>query len=172
MTGAKAAPASTLEPAAFEAEDGSVAAGTKSEILVVASNPVRRDELATLLATEARVRAVDPSGLQDEALLLDAPVAAVVLDGSDPEELERLLPIRELPAGRAMVLLAEKVCDDALEEAIHRLEPLQVLSSPVQAPSLRLAIRRALPSPTPKPTTVFPFSNRRAEETNGAKMSG
>ena len=40
-------------------------------------------------ATRFGVRAVDPEGLRQKALLLDLSVAAVVLEGSDPAELEQ-----------------------------------------------------------------------------------
>ncbi len=56
-----------------------------------------------------------------------------------------MLPICELPAGRARVLVTRDLSDGLLEDAIRRLNPAAVLKAPVQAPALRLAVRRALP---------------------------
>ena len=55
------------------------------------------------------------------------------------------MPIRDLPAGRSLVLVSRDLSDGLLEDAIRRLEPVQVLGAPFQAPALRLAVRRALP---------------------------
>jgi DNA-binding NtrC family response regulator len=121
----------------------------KLEILVVASEEAEREELAAALRPLFRVQSLHPSALAQRAPLVDASAALAVLNGAEPGALEALLPVRELFAGRGLVLVVRDVEDALLDEVIPRLDPVQILTHPAPAPALLLAIRRALPADAP-----------------------
>jgi two-component system response regulator HupR/HoxA len=121
----------------------------KLEILVVASEEAEREELAAVLRPLFRVQSLHPSALAQRAPLVDASAALAVLNGAEPGALEALLPVRELFAGRGLVLVVRDVEDALLDEVIPRLDPVQILTHPTPAPALLLAIRRALPADAP-----------------------
>jgi len=116
------------------------------EILAVASAPADGRALAEALEPLGRVRVVRPEDFGRLAALLDCAAAVALLEGGDRQSLDALMPLCELPAARAIVLVVRKVGDVQMEEAIRRLDPLQVLEDPVPAPALRLAVRRGLPA--------------------------
>ena len=115
------------------------------EILVVAPRPDEQRLLASALGSLVRPRTLVPSDLTRSAALLDAVAAVAWIDRASPGSLEGMLPICDLPAGRALVLVTRDLSDGLLEDAIRRLNPVAVLKAPVQAPALRLAVHRALP---------------------------
>ena len=118
---------------------------TKVEILVVASQEDERRALAEVLEPPFRVEALAPSALAAHGPLVDKAAAIASLNGAEPRAVESLQPIRELFAGRSLILLARNADEELLEEAIARLDPFQVLTEPVSAPALRLAVLRSLP---------------------------
>ena len=122
---------------------------TKVEILVVASQEDERRALAEVLEPPFHVEALAPSALAAHGPLVDKAAAIASLDGAEPRAVESLLPIRELFAGRSLILLARNAEEELLEEAIARLDPFQMLTQPVSAPALRLAVLRSLPAEGP-----------------------
>ncbi|TDJ08355.1 MAG: AAA family ATPase [Deltaproteobacteria bacterium] len=122
---------------------------TKVEILVVASQEDERRALAEVLEPPFHVEALAPSALVAHGPLVDKAAAIASLDGAEPRAVESLLPIRELFAGRSLILLARNAEEELLEEAIARLDPFQMLTQPVSAPALRLAVLRSLPAEGP-----------------------
>ncbi|MCZ6713561.1 MAG: sigma 54-interacting transcriptional regulator [Deltaproteobacteria bacterium] len=122
---------------------------TKVEILVVASQEDERRALAEVLEPPFHVEALAPSALAAHGPLVDKAAAIASLNGAEPRAVERLLPIRELFAGRSLILLARNAEEELLEEAIARLDPFQMLTQPVSAPALRLAVLRSLPAEGP-----------------------
>ena len=122
---------------------------SKAEVLVIASEEHERSELSAALKHHFRVRAVPPVALAQPAPLVDASAAVVLLNGAQLGALEMLLPIRELQAGRGLILLVQDIEENLLEEAICRLDPCQALTHPTPPVALRLAIRRALPANLP-----------------------
>jgi len=120
------------------------------EVLAVAPSASERRLLAAALETLARVRCVEPSGLAKQAPLANAAAAVAILDGTDPRALEALLPLRELPAGRAVILIVRDPLEELIEEAIRSLGPQQVLTEPVPVAALRLAVGRVLPVVDPR----------------------
>ncbi len=122
---------------------------SKVEILVIASEEEERRALAGALQPPFRVQALPPSALTDHAPLVDTAAAIASLNAAEPGAIESLLPIRELFAGRALILLVRNAEENQLEEAIARLDPFQVLMHPVAAPALRLSVLRALPAEGP-----------------------
>ena len=115
------------------------------EILVVAPRPDEQYLLASALGTLAETRTLAPPDLTRNAALLDAVAAVAWIERASPGSLDSLMPIRDLPAGRALVLVARGLSDGLLEDAIRRLKPVTVLSAPVQPPALRLAVQQVLP---------------------------
>lgn len=122
---------------------------TKVEILVVASQEDERRALAEVLEPPFHVEALAPSALAAHGPLVDKAAAIASLNGAEPRAVESLLPIRELFAGRSLILLARNAEEELLEEAIARLDPFQMLTQPVSAPALRLAVLRSLPAEGP-----------------------
>lgn len=122
---------------------------TKVEVLVVASQEDELRELTAALQPPFHVQALLPSALVDHAPLVDKAAAIAVLNAAEPGAIDRLLPIRELFAGRALILIVRNAEEAQLEEAISRLAPIQVLMHPAPAPALRLAVLRALPPEGP-----------------------
>ena len=118
----------------------------KVEILVVASQEGERCALTEALQPPFRVEALPPSALAEHAPLVDKAAAIASLNGAEPGAIESLLPIRELFAGRKVILLASNADEMLLEEAIARLDPFQILTQPVSASALRLAVLRSLPA--------------------------
>ncbi len=119
------------------------------EILVVAPRPDEQRLLASSLGTLVETRTLAPSDLTRSAALLDAVAAVAWIERASPGSLDAILPICELPAGRALVLVTRDLSDGLLEDAIRRLGPVAVLKAPVQPPALRLAVERALPCEAP-----------------------
>ena len=113
-------------------------------VLAVARDARQQQAIAAGLVPEYAVRPVLPSELAERGPLVDAHAAIVVLaPGQDPEE---LAPIRDLPAGRALILLTDVEDGDVLEAAVERLRPQAVLPAGPPAVALRLALRSGLPS--------------------------
>ena len=121
----------------------------KVEILVVASQEDERRTLAEALEPPFHVEALAPAALAAHGPLVDKAAAIASLDGAEPRAVESLLPIRELFAGRSLILLARNAEEGLLEDAIARLDPFQVLTQPVSTPALRLAVLRSLPAEGP-----------------------
>ncbi len=119
------------------------------EILVVAPRPDEQRLLASALGSLVETRTLAPSDLSRSAALLDAVAAVAWIERASPGSLDAILPICELPAGRALVLVTRDLSDGLLEDAIRRLGPVAVLKAPVQPPALRLAVERALPCEAP-----------------------
>jgi len=116
-------------------------------VLAVAADEREQKGLAARLVPEFAVRLVAPDALGARGPLVDAHAAVVLLD---PEgELEELAPIRELPAGRALVLLAADGDEERLQRAIEALRPQAVLGADAPGAALRLALRNALPGENP-----------------------
>jgi len=113
-------------------------------ILAVASDERRQQSIAARLAPEFAVRPVAAEALSAAGAWVDAHGAAVWLEpGRDPRD---LVALRELPAGRALVLLMEDDDTDRLERAIETLRPRAVHAADAPAIALRLSLRNALPA--------------------------
>jgi len=114
--------------------------------LVLAVAPEQRDqrELAARLAPEFAVLPVAPRALGQRGPLVDAHAAVVRLaPGADPGD---LAAIRELPAGRALILLTRSRDEAELLRAIETLRPQAVLGEDAPAVVLQLALRNVLPA--------------------------
>jgi transcriptional regulator with PAS, ATPase and Fis domain len=130
------------------AESGVATTGSRrAGVLAVAAEPAARRELAAALACEAAVQEVDPVRLGRVGEWVDAAAAVLLLQPALREE--DLARLRELPAGRALVLLTPELPEDALEAVITRLRPALVLPHPTPPSALRLALRSVLPIPPP-----------------------
>ncbi len=109
------------------------------EILVVAPRTDEQLLLVSALGGMVQARTASPADLTRTAGFLDAVAAVAWVERASPGSVDALMPIRDLPAGRALVLVSRDLSDGLLEDAIRRLDPVQVLSAPVQAPALRLS---------------------------------
>jgi DNA-binding NtrC family response regulator len=113
-------------------------------ILAVACDERRLQSVAARLTPEFAVRPATVQSLAGPGAWVDAHGAVVWLEpGRDPHELAAL---RELPAGRALVLLMEDTAAEPLEQAIETLRPRAVHAADAPAAALRLALRNALPA--------------------------
>jgi transcriptional regulator with PAS, ATPase and Fis domain len=89
---------------------------------------------------------VDPASLHDLARFVDAAGAFLVLDGSDTAEtIEACAALAQVSAGQTLILVLDNVEGDLLEDALHRLSPLQVLQHPVSDALLDWALASAGP---------------------------
>jgi transcriptional regulator with PAS, ATPase and Fis domain len=121
-----------------------VTPATEGEILAIASDEKERRRLAFELSSLGPVRPVLPSGLQRRESVVEAAAAVAILDGETPDALEDLLPLRELPVGRRLVIVIGDVDDAILERAIEVLTPLHLVARSMPGGALRFAVRRAL----------------------------
>jgi len=113
-------------------------------VLAVAGDERRQQEIAARLVPEFAVRPAEPDELGGAGPWVDAHAAVVRLDtGDDPRDVAAL---RELPAGRAVVLLSDGADAETLELAIEALRPQAVLGLEPPAAALKLALRKALPA--------------------------
>ncbi|MBW2314766.1 MAG: sigma 54-interacting transcriptional regulator [Deltaproteobacteria bacterium] len=113
-------------------------------ILAVAPDERRQQAIAARLAPEFAVRPASSADLGGADSWVDAHGAVVWLEpGHDARELSAL---RDLPAGRALILLMEDEDEDRLDLAIETLRPQTVLSTDAPAAALRLSLGNALPS--------------------------
>ncbi len=113
-------------------------------VLAVATEPRRQQAIAAALVPEFAVRPVAPEALGTRGPLVDAHAAVVQLDpGQDARD---LVALRDLPAGRAIILLSEGTDEAALEFAIEELRPHAVLAADPAPAALRLALRNGLPT--------------------------
>jgi len=113
-------------------------------VLAVASEERQQQAIAARLVPEFAVRPLSPDALGARGPLVDAHAAVVQL--APGQDAHATAAIRDLPAGRALVLLCEGHDPAALAAAIEALHPRVVLSPDAPAAALRLALRNALPS--------------------------
>jgi transcriptional regulator with PAS, ATPase and Fis domain len=114
--------------------------------LVLAREPrVRR-------AYERSIGAIRPSlgvpleALDDVARFVDAAGALLLLDGGDTAAtVDASTALAQVPAGQKLILVLDGVEGDALEDALHRLAPHQVLQHPVRGELLRWALAGVAP---------------------------
>jgi len=119
-------------------------APSRALILAVAGDERRRQSIAARLAPEFAVRPVAAGALAEPGAWVDAHGAVVWLEpGHDPHD---LIALRDLPAGRALVLLSEDADPGRLDAAIETLRPRAVHAADAPAVALRLTLRNALPA--------------------------
>ncbi len=126
--------------------------GQKPRGLVLAISRAERPraDIAAAVTPEFAVRPVAPDQLDTRGPLVDAHMAVAVLAEGDPEDyFERLAALRDLPAGRALLLCVDGLDDAAVASAIEALRPVAVLPIGTPASALRLALRNALPTEEP-----------------------
>ncbi len=118
-------------------------------ILAVAREDAARREIGDALGSSYAVREAAPEALSELAPWVDAVAGVCVVSGS-PEESAWLGRLRELRAGRALVLLADpQLPDDVLEQRIGQARPQAVLAWPPRRAALRHALAQAVDSDQP-----------------------
>ena len=114
-------------------------------VLAVSRAEEFRRRAAEALEPEFAVYPAAPRELDAAGPLLDAAACVVELDGP----VEDLEPILSLPAGRCVTLVADPRDAVAVEAALQKLAPAQVLSWPANRAMLLYAVRRSLPPGSP-----------------------
>ena len=113
-------------------------------ILAVAADERSQQSIAARLVPDFAVRPVAPDALSTRGPLVAAHAAVVLLEaGSD---LEALAALRDLPAGRGLILLSSDADEARLELAIEALRPSAILAADAPAAAMRLTVRNVLPS--------------------------
>ncbi len=115
------------------------------ELLVVAEEASERRSIAAALGDGFALRLLPPSALRSTAASIDVACAIALLDTRRPEtELEALAPLRDLAAGRALILLVAGPGDERARQALALLAPARVLAHPVPAALLRFNVDSVL----------------------------
>jgi DNA-binding NtrC family response regulator len=118
----------------------------RAPVLVAADDPGVRLALERALAEQWPILSGPLARLRDQARLVDAQSAVVRLPAdAGLEVLEALEPLRDLPAGRAIVMLVAGNGPRWLDQALERLDPVQLLPDVTPPGLLRRAVERALP---------------------------
>jgi DNA-binding NtrC family response regulator len=116
-------------------------------VLVVADDAAERRAIAAALEPIARTEACDANHRASPGRLDAAAVVAVFDAGAGEAALDRLAALEAIPAAaRSLVLVVRHATEEAIERAVTRLRPADLVCSPAPPSALRFAVGKALPA--------------------------